>query len=101
MKTIIVILSVLAASGLLFAGSIQAGCGMCPSAAGKADSKDSFAKDHAINAVCPVMGNKISKDTPYSVEYKGNKIGLCCQTCVKRFEFDPDKYGEKVLGEQK
>ena len=49
-----------------------------------------------INDICPVMGGKVDKDTPYSVEYKGEKIGFCCAGCVDTFNADPETYLQKI-----
>lgn len=49
-----------------------------------------------INAVCPVMGGKVDKNTSYTVEYKGKKIGFCCPGCSDTFKADPEKYMTKL-----
>ena len=54
-------------------------------------------KADPVNTICPVMGTKVSKDTPYRVEYEGKTIGLCCPICVNAFKADPKKYGDKAL----
>jgi len=46
----------------------------------------------AVNTVCPVMGNKIDKDTPYTVEYNGKIIGFCSAECMDAFQAEPEKY---------
>lgn len=58
-----------------------------------------------FNAVCPILGGKISlKVKP--VEYKGKLIGFCCPGCDKDFLENPELYmknlssdGKKFLGE--
>ena len=52
--------------------------------------------DEIINDVCPVMGGKVSNDTPYKVAYKGKNIGLCCEGCIDAFKDDPTKYENKL-----
>ena len=49
-----------------------------------------------VNSVCPVMGGKVEKDTPYKVEYKGKVIGFCCGECLEKFNADPEKYAQKL-----
>ena len=39
---------------------------------------------------CPVMGETVVKDV--FVMHEGTKYYLCCKSCVKKFENDPDKY---------
>jgi YHS domain-containing protein len=47
----------------------------------------------ATNTVCPVSGDKVgSMGKPYIVEYKGQKIALCCKDCTKDFKKHPAKY---------
>ena len=40
--------------------------------------------------LCPVTGNKIDKKT--YVDYKGQRVYFCCQSCVAAFKKNPDKY---------
>ncbi len=48
---------------------------------------------------CPVMGGKIDKDI--FVEYKGQKVYLCCAMCEGKFKADPEKYISKLPQFQK
>lgn len=43
---------------------------------------------------CPVSGEKLNGDmgAPYVFVYKGQQIKLCCKSCKKDFEKNPDKY---------
>ena len=43
------------------------------------------------------MGGEVSKDTPYTAKYKGQKIGFCCASCVDEFKADPEKYNKVQL----
>ena len=48
----------------------------------------------AVNAVCPVSGDRVgSVGKPAYAEYHGKKIAFCCKDCVKKFRKNPDKYG--------
>ena len=58
--------------------------------------KKAHKKGEVINKICPVMGGEIGKDTPYTVEYKDKKIGLCCPACIEKFNADPEKYMQKI-----
>ena len=48
----------------------------------------------AINTTCPVSNEDI--DDPVKVEYKGKTYALCCKTCLKKFQKDPEKYMKKM-----
>jgi YHS domain-containing protein len=53
------------------------------------------AEENSTKAVCPVMNVEIDKDKARKVvEYKGKKYYLCCSSCVRKFEKDPDKYAK-------
>ncbi|MGD9015555.1 MAG: YHS domain-containing protein [Candidatus Omnitrophota bacterium] len=54
--------------------------------------KPETAEAGVVNTVCPVMGNKIDKDTPYTVEYNGKIIGFCSAECMDMFQAEPEKY---------
>jgi YHS domain-containing protein len=41
---------------------------------------------------CPVMTSEEIDGESKVVEYKGKKVALCCDTCVAKFEKDPDNY---------
>jgi len=72
-----------ASSGIAFAH-----CGMCQSGSGE--------EGEPINAVCPVMGGEVNKDTPYKTEHNGKTIGFCCPGCIETFNSDPEKYMAKI-----
>lgn len=40
---------------------------------------------------CIVSGEDLGDD-PVAVSYKGRNIGLCCKSCVKKFNANPEKY---------
>ncbi len=79
-----------------FAGFTYANCGVCQVDAASGASSASAAKGEVVNAQCPVMGGKVSKDTKFTAEYKGQTVGFCCADCVKAFKADPEKYAGKL-----
>ena len=52
------------------------------------------AKGPAVNKVCPVDDKPVDRD--FFVIYKGQKIGFCCEDCIKDFKEDPDRYLAKL-----
>ena len=89
----LIVLSILVFAFVSFvsSGIAFAGCGGC--GAGSAESSE---VDEAIDAICPVMGGEVSKDTQYKTEYKGKTIGFCCPGCIETFNADPEKYMAKI-----
>lgn len=47
------------------------------------------------NTMCPVMEDD-PVDPEIFVEHEGQRVYLCCDRCVRRFEMDPDRYAEAV-----
>jgi YHS domain-containing protein len=87
--TIIGIALILAVS--LSSVQAYASCGYCK-ASSHSSAKTDKAEKEPVNRTCPVMGGKVSKDTPYKTVYKGKTIGFCCAGCVEAFNADPKKY---------
>ena len=93
-------------SGVVFAqcgGDSKAGMGL-PGKMITSGSEEEKANDtqkkgmsdgEVTNKVCPVLEGKVDKDTPYTAEYQGKKIGLCCAECAEKFKADPGRYMEK------
>jgi hypothetical protein len=48
-----------------------------------------------VNTVCPVSGKPV--DVTKFVEFKGRRIGFCCENCPKAFEKEPGKFEGKVV----
>ena len=49
--------------------------------------------DPKVQKFCPVMTkDEIDPNASKSVDYKGVKVYLCCDTCVTRFKRDPAAY---------
>ena len=46
---------------------------------------------------CPVSGDKLGEmGKPFTFEYKGQEVKLCCKSCKKDFDKEPDKYMAKI-----
>jgi len=66
----------------------------CP-ATGPATTQAAKADDQpAINKICPVDDKPVDRDV--FIIYKGQKIGFCCEDCLKDFKEDPDRYMAKL-----
>jgi YHS domain-containing protein len=48
-----------------------------------------------VNTVCPVSGEEIENGAPTTV-YNGKTYALCCKSCLKKFNKDPEKYLSKL-----
>ena len=53
--------------------------------------------------ICPVSGDKLGGDMgeAYRFVYKGQEVKLCCKSCKKDFDKDPDKYMKKIRAADK
>ena len=49
-----------------------------------------------INATCPVSGKPI--DPAATSEYQGNLVAFCCNDCKAKFDADPAKFADKIVG---
>lgn len=49
---------------------------------------------------CPVMGGRVNENA--YVDYQGKRIYVCCASCLKELQADPEKYLKKLeaMGEQ-
>ena len=49
-------------------------------------------------ATCAVSGEKLGSDgmEPYTFTYKNQEVKLCCKSCKKKFDKDPEKYMAKI-----
>lgn len=83
LSTMVFIFASFVSTGIAFAG-----CGGCQT--------ESSEKGEVINALCPVMGGEVSKDTEYKTEYNGKTIGFCCPACIETFNSDPEKYMAEI-----
>jgi len=52
---------------------------------------------------CPVSGEKLDGDMgkPLVFTYKDQEVKLCCKSCKKDFDKDPDKYMAKIRAADK
>src|SRR5579863_408956 len=52
---------------------------------------------------CPVSGDKLDGDMgkPFVFTYKGQEVKLCCHSCKKDFDKNPDKYMAKIRAADK
>ena len=52
----------------------------------------------AGNTVCPITGSKVgSMEKGAHVDYKGYRVGLCCNGCKEKFLAAPDENLKKAL----
>jgi uncharacterized membrane protein len=47
------------------------------------------------NTICPVMEDE-PVDPDIFVEHDGQRVYLCCERCLRRFEANPDRYGQDI-----
>ena len=52
---------------------------------------------------CPVSGEKLGGDMgkPVVFIYKNQEVKLCCKSCKKQFDKDPDKFMVKIRAADK
>ncbi len=78
--------------GLVFyvamANAVNAACGNCPMSM-MTGTHEAVAADQAV---CPVSGEPVSKDSNITYTYKGKVYRFCCPACVEAFKKDPEKY---------
>ena len=47
-----------------------------------------------VNTICPVSAEEIDPDI--TVKYKDKTYAVCCKSCLKKFNKDPEKYISKI-----
>jgi YHS domain-containing protein len=53
-------------------------------------------------ATCPVSGEKLGEmGQPVVFSYKGQEVKLCCKSCKKDFDKDPEKYMKLIRAADK
>ncbi len=52
-------------------------------------------------AVCPVSGEQVSKDSKITYTYKDTVYRFCCPSCMETFKKDPEKYIKQIEEQQK
>ena len=74
-----------------------------PAAADKTDKKEPAKKEDAkakpVNAKCPVEHEDIDADV--TTAYKGKTVAFCCESCIKEFKKDPEKYMKQIAADNK
>jgi hypothetical protein len=67
------------------------------SAASEPAAEKAVAAAGAVQTVCPVSGEELgSMGDPIIVTHAGQSVQLCCKSCVKTFNADPEKYLAKL-----
>jgi YHS domain-containing protein len=75
------------AAGALLAGSITSIA---------ADKKEDKKSDYPLKT-CVVSDEKLGEmGKPYVFKHKGREVQLCCESCKKDFNKDPEKYMKKL-----
>jgi YHS domain-containing protein len=54
------------------------------------ENKEAVVKGEPVNTICPVSAE--DADGEITVDYKGTTYALCCKSCLKKFNADPEKY---------
>ena len=101
-KTLVIPLSVILSLG------VWTGCGKDPEQGASGHGappartsestapRDPNAKPYPLKT-CLVSGEELGKmGEPYRFSYKGQEIKLCCKSCEKDFNKEPDKYLQKL-----
>ena len=47
-----------------------------------------------VNSICPVSGEEI--EDGITTTYNGKTYAVCCKSCLKKFNKDPEKYISKL-----
>ena len=77
----------------IIAAFLLAGCGQKPAPPAAPQTPTPSAAAPA-QTVCPVMGGAIDKSI--YVDYKGERVYFCCQSCIATFNKEPEKYLAKM-----
>ena len=83
-------IKVIALTGFLACGSMTAHAEVTKPTA-PPTTKPADAAAPAVNKNCPMEPDKAVDKTVF-IMYKGQKIGFCCEDCIKDFKEDPEKY---------
>ena len=68
---------------------------------GMSYADDEYEPLNVGNTTCPVMGTKVEPGKSLTVVYNDKIYNLCCQSCVKEFAKDPEKYSAIAEGRDK
>lgn len=79
---------------------VAAACAMALTV--RAEDTNSVPKPDKMDT-CPVSGDKLGGDMgkPYVFVYQGQEVKLCCHSCKKDFDKNPDKYISKIRAADK
>lgn len=96
MKKIILLTAVTISAAVLTVKLTAADCAMPACCGGAAESTtvaDAKAKPDLLTT-CPVRGEKLGEDNmkPFAFTYKDQEVKLCCKSCKKDFDKNPEKY---------
>jgi YHS domain-containing protein len=106
--------TLIALSVLLFAGALLPACAQqsttpATPAQARATVKAAAPREQAAaaavtemkeagNKICPITGSKVgSMEEGAHVEYKGYRVGLCCNGCKEKFLTAPEENLKKAL----
>ena len=79
------------------------GCAMpsCCGIAAEPMAADAAAKPDLLTT-CPVSGEKLGEmGKPFTFTYKDQEVKLCCKSCKKDFDKDPEKYMKLIRAADK
>ena len=87
------------------AESAMPGCtlsGCCGGAMAMPMAETSTNATPDLLATCPVSGEKLGEmGKPVVFTYKDQEVKLCCKSCKKDFDKDPEKYMAKIRAADK
>jgi hypothetical protein len=94
------------ATKITAADSAAPSCTMGSCCSGMGTTTISDASTNAIPdhlTTCPVSGDKLGGDMggPYVFVYQGQEVKLCCKSCIKDFNKNPDKYMKLIRAADK
>ena len=62
----------------------------------KTETAASASKPYPLET-CLVSGEKLGEmGEPFVIDHKGQQIKFCCESCLPKFEKDPEKYLAKL-----
>lgn len=73
----------------------EQGEGAADKGAEKAEGKDKKA-GKTVNKNCAVHPENAVDASVAAADYKGKKVGFCCEDCAKEFNDDPDRFAKNV-----
>lgn len=57
-------------------------------------TKTKVVDNKPVNSICPVSGEEIEDGV--TTTYNGKTYAVCCKSCLKKFNKDPEKYISKL-----